>query len=305
MTIRIASSGPLPTMPTARLDDRSLILVTGDDAETFLQNLVTTDLDSLKHGEAKAGALLSPQGKILFDFLISRTGEGFRVECRADIADDFVKRLTFYRLRAKVQIAKQDQSFVAVSWNSDSGSSDSDSTSSHGDSIVRDSRFKEPAGVWRGYGTPADGADAAGWNAFRTASGIAESGSDYALGEAFPHDVLLDQTGGLGLHKGCYVGQEVVSRMQHRGTARRRVLIVSSADALPAPGTEIVANGRALGVLGTVAGSSGLAIVRIDRVKDALDAAMPITADGIRLDLSIPSWATFTFPKETGPAEGA
>ena len=97
-------------MPIALLKDRALISVSGPDAEHFLQNILTTDLDALAAGEAKPGALLSPQGKILFDFLISRAGEnGFLLECRADVADDFVRRLMLYRLRAKVEIAKADQ----------------------------------------------------------------------------------------------------------------------------------------------------------------------------------------------------
>jgi len=292
-------------MPTVQIDDRALVLVTGDDAETFLQNIITTDLDSLTVGEAKPGALLSPQGKILFDFLVSRAGDGLRLDCRADVADDFVKRLTLYRLRAKVRIAKQEQAFAAVTWSFDSDSSDPVSTPSQSDSSVRDTRFVEPVRVLRHYGTAANGAGVLEWDALRAANGIAESGADYALGDAFPHDVLFDQTGGIGFRKGCYVGQEVVSRMQHRGTARRRVLIAKSAGPLPRSGTEIVANGRALGTLGTVAGGAGLAIVRIDRVKDAMDQGKPITADGIPLDLSIPSWATFTFPREATPAEDA
>ena len=89
--------------------------MSGPDAEHFLQNILTTDLDALGPGEAKPGALLTPQGKILFDFLVSRAGENaFRLECRADIADDFVRRLMLYKLRAKVEIAKQDQALVTV-----------------------------------------------------------------------------------------------------------------------------------------------------------------------------------------------
>ena len=101
---------------------------------------------------------------------------------------------------------------------------------------------------------------------------------------------------GVGFRKGCYVGQEVVSRMQHRGTARRRVLIVSG-DSLPASGTEIAANGRAIGTLGSTAGGKGLAILRIDRVKDALDAGAPIEAGGVAVSVAIPAWAAFTYPE--------
>ncbi|TIO54272.1 MAG: folate-binding protein YgfZ, partial [Mesorhizobium sp.] len=205
-------------MPFALLKDRALISVSGQDAEHFLQNILTTDLDALGAGEAKPGALLSPQGKILFDFLISRAGEnGFRLECRTDIADDFVRRLMLYRLRAKAEIAKQDQALVTVAWDDDSTASFADSTS------LADTRFREVE-VRRTYdGAVQDSGDAGAWRALRIANGIAESGSDYQLGDAFPHDVLLDETGGVGFKKGCYVGQEVVSRMQHRGTARRRV----------------------------------------------------------------------------------
>lgn len=281
-------------MSFARLHERTLISVFGPEAEHFLQNILTVDLDQLAQGEAKPGALLSPQGKILFDFLVSRDGENaFRLECRADVADDFLRRLTLYRLRAKVELAKQDQMLVAVSWGGDSSVSGAESTS------LKDTRFATGP-VTRHYGAALSDGDLAAWNAFRIAYGIAESGDDYALGDAFPHDVLLDQTGGVGFQKGCYVGQEVVSRMQHRGTARRRVLIVSADGSLPAPGTEIVAAGKNIGTLGSTEGHHGLAIVRIDRVKDALDAGHEITTDGVPLTLAIPDWASFTFPQQAG-----
>jgi folate-binding protein YgfZ len=286
-------------MPFARLKDRALITVSGPEAGHFLQNILTTDLDKLAAGEAKPGALLTPQGKILFDFLISREGaDGFRLECSATGAEDFVRRLTLYKLRAKAEIAKQDQALVVAIWGDDPGSSEIDSTA--GADCVADSRFAG-GGVRRCYGGawPGDG-DLAGWEAFRIAAGIAESGSDYPLGDAFPHDVLLDQTGGVGFSKGCYVGQEVVSRMQHRGTARRRVLLVSAQSPLPAPGTELAVDGRAVGTLGSSAGKAGLAVVRIDRVKDALDNGLAILAGDVPVTLEIPSWATFTFPESDG-----
>jgi folate-binding protein YgfZ len=279
-------------MPTARLDDRAIVSVSGPDAEHFLQNIVTADLDTLKAGEAKPSALLTPQGKILFDFLISRNGpDAFRLECRADIADGFIRRLTLYKLRAKVEISKQDESLVAVSWGTDSSPSETDS------SWLRDIRFPQATPVRRSYDSVQRNGDVGAWHAFRISNGIAESGADYALGDAFPHDVLLDQTDGVGFRKGCYVGQEVVSRMQHRGTARRRVLIVSG-DGLPAPGTEIVANGRPIGTLGSTAAGNGLAILRIDRVKDALDAGAPIEAGGVPVSVAIPAWASFTYPEQ-------
>ncbi|CAN7630035.1 CAF17-like 4Fe-4S cluster assembly/insertion protein YgfZ [Mesorhizobium sp. LjRoot246] len=286
-------------MPFAQLKDRALISVSGPDAEHFLQNILTTDLDILAPGEAKPGALLTPQGKILFDFLISRAGENsFQLECRADISDDFVRRLTLYKLRAKVEIAKVDQVFVTVAWGNESTASQSDST------LVTDTRFRSGA-VTRCYGKTDERSDLAAWQAFRIAGGIAESGSDYQLGDAFPHDVLLDETGGVGFKKGCYVGQEVVSRMQHRGTARRRVMIASADSPLPAPGTELTVDGRPVGTLGSIAGATGLAIARIDRIKAALDAGQSILAGHVPVALAIPSWAKFSFPQEAVSAEEA
>ena len=286
-------------MPFAQLNDRALISVSGPDAEHFLQNILTTDLDILAAGEAKPGALLSPQGKILFDFLVSRAGDNaFRLECRADISDDFVRRLTLYKLRAKVEIAKADQELVTVGWGDESTASHSDSTA------VIDRRF--PGGlVTRSYGDAEASNDATAWHAFRVDHGIAESGADYALGDAFPHDVLLDETGGVGFRKGCYVGQEVVSRMQHRGTARRRVLLVQAGLPLPAAGTELTVDGRPVGTLGSNAGTTGLAIARIDRVKAALDAGQPIMAGDVPVTVAIPGWAKFSFPREAVSAEEA
>jgi folate-binding protein YgfZ len=287
-------------MPTVHLQDRAIIDVEGADAETFLQNIITTDLASLGQGEARVSALLSPQGKVLFDFLVSRAGhEHLLLDCRAALADDFLRRLGLYRMRAKAVIAKRDQAFVAVSWGDDSSASQNDST-------LADTRFPKAARVFRRYAPPLPAEDAPEtyWHALRIAHGVAESGFDYGAGDAFPHDVLLDENGGVGFKKGCYIGQEVVSRMQHRGTARRRVLIATAARALPASGTDVVAGDRAIGTLGTVVGREALAIVRIDRVKEAIDAGQPIAAAGVALTLRIPPHARFTFP-EAAATEGA
>ena len=118
--------------------------------------------------------------------------------------------------------------------------------------------------------------------------GIAEPHIDYAYNDVFPHDINLDQTGGVSFKKGCYVGQEVVSRMQHRGTARRRLMVAESETAL-APGAEVIAGGKLAGSIGTVSGASGLAMVRLDRVKDALDSGLAVTAGGSAIKLSFPT----------------
>jgi tRNA-modifying protein YgfZ len=296
-----ASTGRSKAMPIVNLPGRALIVVSGADAEHLLQNIVTTDLDSLEAGVARPGALLTPQGKIMFDFLISRqAGDAFFLECRRDVADDFMNRLLLYRLRAKVEFRKQEPELIEISWDADSSTSDIDSSSSESESSggLRDLRFLSGVEVRRSHGDPRPPTrGVADWDALRIAAGVAESGADYELGEAFPHDVLLDQNGGVGFTKGCYVGQEVVSRMQHRGSARRRILIAEADAPLPGRGTPVMAGDRPAGEIGTVRGQQGLALVRIDRVKDAMDGGLPITAGDIPVRLSIPPGAGFTFPR--------
>ena len=137
---------------------------------------------------------------------------------------------------------------------------------------------------------PGSSGQRAGYDTLRIARGVAESGRDYALGDVFPHDINFDQIGGVSFRKGCYVGQEVVSRMQHRGTARRRVLIASPDSGLPdGDGPRpILAGEREIGTLGTVAGKDGLAIVRLDRLADAMESGLTVTADGIALTFRLP-----------------
>ena len=281
-------------MPSARLLDRSTLLVSGPDAAHFLQNLVTLDLDALPTGEARPGALLTPQGKILFDFLASRLGEAFRLDVAAGARGDLAKRLTLYKLRAQVTIEPTDEA-VAVGWEGEPGVG-----------ACRDTRF--PSGVWRIYGEAAAGIGedaAAEFEHLRIRNAVAEAERDFPASDVFPHDVLLDQNGGVSFRKGCFVGQEVVSRMQHRGTARRRLMVLRGENHLT-PGANIEAGGRAIGTILSANGTLGMGLVRIDRLADALTGDNPtVSADGVPLEADVPSWAGYTLPAAgTADAEG-
>ncbi|OHV20872.1 folate-binding protein [Rhizobium sp. RMa-01] len=282
-------------MPAVFLKDRSLLSISGAEAQSFLQNLITTDIISLAPDEARPGALLTPQGKILFDFMIWQDGDGYTIETDAGQRDGLLKRLTMYKLRAAVTLAARAEEGVTVCW----GEAAEDVLDGQG---VRDSRFAK-AGITltRRAGRHGDGAEAL-YDALRIGHGIVTSGSDFALQDAFPHDVLMDFNGGLSFRKGCYVGQEVVSRMQHRGTARRRVVTVSAATALPATGTEITAAGKPVGTLGSVDGDHGLAIVRIDRAGAAMAAGTPLLAGETPVSLVLPEWSGLVFPTSTDEA---
>ncbi|MFS2176360.1 folate-binding protein YgfZ [Rhizobium pisi] len=285
-------------MPDVFLKDRSLLIVSGTEAQSFLQNLITTDIVSLEPGVARPGALLTPQGKILFDFMIWQYGDGYTIETDAGQRDGLLKRLTMYKLRAAVTVAPLAEEGVTVSWGNEAdGAQDA-----AGNQGVRDSRFAK-AGVTltRRAGRHGDDAEML-YDALRISLGIVTSGPDFALQDAFPHDVLMDLNGGLSFRKGCYVGQEVVSRMQHRGTARRRVVTVSCATALPAPGTEITAAGKPVGTLGSVEAGSGLAIVRIDRAGAAMAAGTPLLAGETPVFLVLPGWSGLVFPTSADEA---
>lgn len=300
-------------MALVHLADRAVIRAEGPDAETLLQNVLTPDLTQLADGEVRPGALLTPQGKILFDFVISRAGpDAFRLDCRADIAEDFIKRLTFLRVRAKVNFSLSDQELVSVSWQTESPGSQTDSTTRERDSKtsetdstrLADRRFPEQLSVFRIYG-PAAGStrDLAEWHRLRVEHGVAESGTDYQLSDAFPHDILFDQNGGTGLRKGCYVGQEVVSRMHHRGTARRRLVIVEAAAPLSPDHREITADGKPIGELGTICGNRALAILRIDRLADARAAGTPVLAGETELAFRLPAYAKFSLETAASAAD--
>lgn len=280
-------------MPAAYLPERRFVRISGPDAEPFLQNLITTDLGALTAGEALPGALLTPQGKILFDFTVWRDGDSLVLETDTLQQEALSRRLAMYKLRAPVDIALMQGEGTTVTWGE------------HVDEAgAADLRFKK-AGIRlvRRPGGTAGEAPTGDYDALRIAAGVAVSAADFALQDAFPHDVLMDLNGGLSFRKGCYVGQEVVSRMQHRGTARRRVAMIHAEAELPATGTPITADGKPVGALGTVSGTTALAIVRTDRVGAAIAAGVSLMAGDVAVSASLPAWTGLTFPAGDDEAE--
>ncbi len=281
-------------MTCVGLQDKGIVRMAGPDAETMLQDVISCEVVGLPKGYTRVGALLAPQGKILFEFLLSRDGEdGFLLELPQDLIAAFMQRMTMYRLRAKVDIENIDEPAVSACWDC-----------AKLDGYLIDERFPKETAAFRVYGTKTEGGGSLeDYARLRVENGVAEAGRDYDLGDAFPHDVLMDLNGGVSLSKGCYVGQEVVSRMQHRGTARRRIVQVAADQPLPDPGTPIEAEGRNIGRLGTVSGNIGLALLRIDRVAKALDGRIPITAADVMLRPELPAWTGLMFPLSEGAAE--
>ncbi len=256
--------------------------------------MITNDLDRAKDGAAIHAGLLSPQGKILFDFFVVVADDGFLIELARDKAAELVKRLGFYRLRAQVEIAEAPEFQVAAVW-------DGESRLPAGVIAYPDPRLAE-LGVRLLLGSGENIADLGcepasedDYHAMRIRLGVPEGGRDYVFGDAFPHDALFDQLNGVDFKKGCFVGQEVVARMQHRGTARKRILPVEGNTPL-ASGAEIDAGGLPVGPIGSVDGAFGLALVRLDRVEDAVSKGTPLMAGETVITLRRPGFVTFAVP---------
>lgn len=267
----------------AQLKSRALLRLAGDDRTHFLQNLITCDVDQLDDGDLTFGALLTPQGKILFDFFVLPENDNFILDVESLHRDELERRLHFYKLRADVEISKDPRHVYGI-WNGKTGISDP----------------RAPDLGQRLYGDQRDcNCDEKAWQQHRIHTGMPQSGLDFELGTLFPHDALMDQMGrsGIDFSKGCYVGQEVVSRMQHRGSARNRfVQAFSIAGDLPAAGTHILAGQRKIGVMGYSIGNAGMALVRTDRVASAIEAGSTFTAEDQPLRLKRPGFAKFDWP---------
>jgi folate-binding protein YgfZ len=286
-----------------------VVKVAGDGARNFLHGLVTADISTLKAGEARFCALLTPQGKIVADFIVAEApaahGGGFFLDIPRALGATLVAKLNLYKLRAKVIVEDlSEQLGVVAVW-------DGGSTAAYGLSYA-DPRL--PALGTRMMLPPhraakaadslgADLVDASAYEAHRIALGVPQGGIDFSYGDAFPHESDMDQLGGVDFAKGCYVGQEVVSRMEHRGTARTRAVPVRYDGAAPDAGANVLAGERQIGVMGSAAAGRGIALLRLDRVADALSRGEPLSSGGVPIQLVKPDWARFAFPGDTKAAE--
>jgi tRNA-modifying protein YgfZ len=278
-------------MAVARLDDRAVVRIAGPEAAQLLQNVVTLDVAKVDRNGSGYGALLTPQGKILCDFVLHRTPDGYAADLRAGEAEAFARRLSLYRLRAKVEIAPAPELHVFVGWP---GTNE----------FPRDPRVPELGSRWVAQaGSIGAEGSAANWHPHRIALAVPEGGVDFVFGDAFPHDAAMDALNGVAFEKGCFIGQEVVSRMRHRGTARRRIVAVRADGQLPDIGAEIMAGEQPLGRLGSSADGRGIGLVRLDRLSAALSTGLPVRAGPTEISVALPSWATYDWPEAAAAGE--
>ena len=289
----------MPTSRMALLTDRGILAVTGEDAIKLLQGVITNDMAVLDTQPALHTGLLSPQGKILFDFFVVKSGDGLLIETLKSSAAPLKQRLDMYRLRANAAIADVSENYtVAACWGGPHHAvHDESPTLGFTDPRHPALGTRHLASLASEWTCDAEGADAASqddYHAHRIAIGVPDAGRDFQLGDTFPHEALYDQTGSVSFTKGCYVGQEVVSRMQHRSTARKRIVPVASSSNLPEPSTDIRAGEVTIGTLGSVAGQHGLAMIRLDRAAEFRAKGVGLTAADAAIEIRLPDWVTFS-----------
>jgi folate-binding protein YgfZ len=294
-------------MKAALLPDRGVVKVAGDDARRFLNGLVTIDVERVAPASPRFAALLTPQGKIIADFIVAEApaedGGGFFLDCPKALAGTLVEKLNFYKLRAKVICEDLSEMLgVMAVWN---GPGETEYGLCYRDPRLNDlgSRVMLPPHLATEAAADLGATllDPEAYEAHRIALGIPSGGKDFSYGDTFPHEANMDQLSGVDFDKGCYVGQEVVSRVEHRASARSRVVPIAYDEVSPMQGLPVMAGEKEVGQLGSTARGHGLALLRLDRVADAATNGVKLISGGIEVRLVKPNWAKFAWPLETTP----
>ncbi len=265
----------MTTSTVARLSSRAVITVSGPDWRSFLQGLLTQDVETLAPGELRFAGLLTPQGKLLYDLFVAGTpkgmGDGALLDVQADQRDALLQRLTMYRLRAKVTLEASDRPVLAVFGG--------DTT---GEGLYVDPRL--PALGARAYDDRPANADEDAYNAHRLALGV-PGPADWGQERTYPIEANFDLLAGIDFKKGCFVGQETTSRMKRRGTIKNRMLPITFDGPPPAFGAEVLAGELRAGEMLGGRDGRGLALLRLDRIDDA-----DLTVEGRPVRVERPEW---------------
>ncbi len=236
-------------------NNRQVVKLTGADRVSFLQGLVSNDVAKLDQGLVYA-ALLSPQGKYLADFFLVPWQDAILIDVDAELATDLLRRLNMYRLRADVALDPLELSVT------------------RGLGAPPEGAFvdpRHPALGWRQYGDDAGAASDTDWDALHVAYAVPRSGAELIPNDSYILEMGFERLNGVDFRKGCYVGQEVTARMKHK-TELRKGLARVTLDGSAAPGDEILAQGKPVGRLHSVAGQNGLAYLRFDRAQGEMEA---------------------------------
>jgi folate-binding protein YgfZ len=281
-----------PTVTFAHLQSRSLIALDGPEWRGFLQGLITQDVETPAPGVARFGALLTPQGRLLYDlFVVERpdapSGDGAWLDVEAEHRDALMQRLMIYRLRAKVGIAADDTP-VSVLF---SDTAPPKPASGH---WVRDGRLPELG--WRGYGVEMPAGAIEATEAEREAQKLrlgVPGPADWGVDKTYPIEANFDLLNGIDFKKGCFVGQETTSRMKRRGAIKNRMLPLVFEGPAPAAGSEVLSGDRRAGEVLSGGDGRAIALVRLDRALGA-----DLTVEGRPARVETPAWLPSHEPDE-------
>ena len=288
---------PIMASPFVYLPHRAVLSLRGPDTITLLERLVTHATDDWTPGTTRYGALLTPQGKVLSDFLAVRIDDGILLDTAAAFVDDLAKRLKLFRLRSQVEIEHLEDVFVIAGTEPASAGLRPISGAQH---VNLDPRYpggrlrgfatKESWAAWYGYHPAEWSRPIDAYHRDRIAHGVPEQGLDFGSADAFPADINMDVLGGVALNKGCFVGQEVVSRMHRRGHIRKRTLTVSApTDGILDAGADLLAPAP-IGNLTSCEANLGLARIRVDRWLKADAEGQAVMLNETPVTIAKPDW---------------
>jgi hypothetical protein len=275
------------------LDDRGLVRVGGDDSRAFLQGLISNDIAALQPDRALYAALLTPQGKYLFDFILHDRGDHVLLDAERARVADLVRRLTMYRLRSKVTIEDASHA-LAVLAVFDRRPLPADALPAP-EALV-DPRLPELGlrVVLPAEAVPAfvaehglERVDAGQYDRLRIALGVPDGSRDLVIDRSLLMESGFEELHGVSFTKGCFVGQELTARTKHRGLIKRRLLPVRVDGPLPAPGTPVTRGGKDAGEVRSGTGNMALALLRLDQLGEDGE---PLLAGNAILAPAPPPW---------------
>ena len=288
------------------LTDRGILSVSGKDSLAFLQGIVTNDVAEVSSSQVIYSALLTPQGKYLSDFFIVKSDAGFLIDCPASQLNELAKRLTTYRLRAKVDIEDQSKNFNVISIVGKKAQSDTGLPETLGKVIASsdplvffDPRLIElgirvisPAASTQKFlkamGYKAEGI--ASYKAQQFSLGVPDGGDEEIFKQAFPLEIGFDELNAISFDKGCYIGQEVTTRMKIRRLVKKRLVPAVFSGNSPQPGSIIQKQDVKAGQIFSVSGEVGLAMLRLEILDQVLAEGIELVAEEATLKVKKPSW---------------
>ena len=296
----------MPPIAYTHLTNRGIISVTGSDSRDFLQGIISNDITLVSPNKTIYAALLTPQGKYLFDFFISQSGEKLLIECEKDRVPDLMKRLRIYKLRANADLVDETETYsIFAIWGDDAAQA----TGLHNErglahEISGGTQFIDPrlntAGVRsvlpievaeaQLQSLAAEPASASDYDLHRLKLGLPDASRDLVVDKAILIESGFDELNGVDWNKGCYIGQELTARTKYRGLVKKRLISVFIEGAAPEPGTPIMVGDKNAGEMRSSNAGHGIALLRLDQLNN--EAAEYICDQAI-LRPNKPTWADF------------